>query len=185
MSALSTLPTITTYCTRGDLEAILAVDGIDLRVDDNQGGTVSATEETYVTAAINWATARVNIYLLGRYSATQLAQSYVCNDFTAIIAAHKLARRRGNPAPQSLQESYEESIEMLKQIKANELSLEDVPERTSGSISWRNIHHSRHMLRRNRVQRPISEQTSPQGAGAPTITPDVPADYYGPELYWL
>jgi hypothetical protein len=170
------------YCSQGDVEAILSIEGVESRLDDDQSGTVSPTESGYLNATIiPWATSWVNIYLMGRYDAAMLATSYVANDCTATRAARRLCQRRGNPVPESLAELFKEVQQLLADIKANKLSLEDVPERTSGSISWRNVHHSRHLLRRNRVQQPISERTTP----ARPVTPDLLANYVGPELYWL
>lgn len=171
------------YCTVGDTEAILSVDGVALRLDDTTFGAPTAAERAYLSdIIIPWATSRVNIYLLGRYGAVQLSESYVANDCTAIIATRRLCQRRGNPVPETIMELYKEVMELLVAIKANTLSLEDVPERTSGSIAWSNVHHSRHTLRRNRVQRPISEQTTPVRSES---SPDLLADRVGPEMYWL
>jgi hypothetical protein len=169
------------YCTQGDVEAIYGVAGVSLRLDDDETGVLTAVELAYLNATIiPWATSRVNIYLMGRYDAAALSSSFAVNDFTAIFAALKLSRRRGNPAPEAIKELYDEAVGLLKEIKANQMSLEDVPERTTGSISWRNIHHSRHMLRRNRVERLISERTTP----SMPVTTDLPSEYAGSELYW-
>lgn len=183
MATLSDLqPLEYVYCTQGDVEAELSINGVELRLDDDLSGTVSATElANLVTALIGWATARVNLFLLGRYDAAQLAQSWVVNDITTIFVCYRLCRRRGNPAPSSIVELYQEAKELLQSLKESKLSLEDVAERTSGAPMWRNIHHSRHLLRRNRVQEPISEQTRPDRP----ITTDLPAKFAGPEVYWL
>lgn len=176
----ATAPT-TLYCTQQDVEAILSTDGVQLRLDDDQSGVTDSAESAYMTQYIGWATARLNMYLMGRYDAADLAQSYAVNEFAAIMVAQRICRRRGNPAANSIQELYEESIELLKQIKAGVMGLEDVAERTSGAPFWDNIRHTRHALRRTRVERPISEQTQRQ---QPSVTvDDQSANYVGPEIW--
>ncbi len=171
------------YCTQGDVEAVLSANGLSLSLDDNQTGTLDPTELGYLNDnIIPWATSRVNMYLLGRYDAADLATSFSVNDFTAIFAARRVRTRRGNPCPKSLQEVYEETVELLKDLKSAKLGLEEIAERTSGAIAWHNIHHARYQLRRSRVQSQISERTPGQGLPAST---DLPANYFGAENYWL
>lgn len=179
--ALTSLDSPLELCTQGDVEAVLSADGLTLDLDDDETGANSATELTYLTHFIRWASARLRMYLGGRYDDADLSKSWAVNEMAAIMVAVRCSRRRGNPASESLIEAYGETMELVRQIKAYQMSLEDVAERTSGSISWRNIRHSRHTLRRSRVERPISEGTPPQGK----IVPDLAADYVGPELYWL
>jgi hypothetical protein len=168
------------YCTQGDVEAVLSVEGLSLRMDDDQSGTVVDPEANFNVFA-RWAGGRIKMYLGGRYDDAELARSWAVNEFASIMVAKRYCMRRGNPVPDSIKEAFDETMELLKEIKANQMSLEDVPERTSNSPSYRNIRHSRHTLRRNRVERPISEKTPPQGS----IVVDLAADYVGPELYWL
>lgn len=167
------------YCSQTDVETLLAVDGLSLRLDDDQTGTLSATETAYLTRIIGWVTARLNMYLLGRYDAANLETSFAVNEFAAIMVAQRVSRRRGNPAAKAIQELYEEVIEMLEQIKAGSLGLEDVAERTSGAPFWDNIRHTRHTLRRTRVERPISEKTPRQ---TPPVY-DQSAEWTGPEVW--
>lgn len=170
------------YCTMGDVEAVLSTEGLTLRMDDDEGGTATDAEiEKSYTVFARWAAARIRMYLGGRYDEAELARSWAVNEFASILTAKRCCMRRGNPVPESIKEAFDETMELLKGIKANEMALEDVPERTSNSPSYRNIRHSRHTLRRNRVERPISEQTPSQRP----VVPDLAADYVGPELYWL
>ncbi len=176
----ATAPT-TLYCTQSDVETILSVEGLSLRLDDPQDGVVDAEDLAYLTTFIGWATARLNMYLMGRYDAAELGASFQVNEFCALMVAFRISKRRGNPAPESLKEAYDETIELLKLIKAGSMALEDVAERTSGAPFWDNMRHTRHSLRRTRVERPISEQTPRQ---SPTVTiDDQSANYVGPETW--
>lgn len=151
-----------TYCTADDLEALLSADGSDARIDDDAGGSVSATEEGYRTKAVNWATARVNFFCLSRYAAADLAQSWLVNNWCVICAAYWLAKRRGNPSPGSLAELYDEAVEDMKLVHSGAYEISDIAQRNISWPAWSNVRVDvLYSLRRIRVERPISDQSSP------------------------
>lgn len=150
-----------TYCTEDDINALLGVDGVTGRLDDDDSGTVSAAEDLYLTAAINWATSKVNLYCLGFYEALDLSTSFIVNQWATVIACHWLSSRRGNPAPGSFKELYEETIKDLERIKSAEYQIPDIGYRTAAWPWWSNIRvdHS-NPVRKVRVERPISEKSA-------------------------
>lgn len=165
-----------TYTTRADIEAILSFDGAQGRLDDDSSGALSASEQGFVTKAISWATARVNLYLLGRYAASDLATSWIVNQWSTIVACYWLCCRRGNPAAGSIKDLYEETMEDLKLIRSGEGQLPDVALRTAAWPAWSNVRIDiLYRLRKARVERPLSERRG----GAPDYQQhrDIGADF--------
>ena len=66
---------MTTYCTKSDLEAIWPPAELLASVDDDTSGTLSATEEGYITRAIERAANHINSRLAVRYEPADLAVS--------------------------------------------------------------------------------------------------------------
>ncbi len=58
------------YCTEADIEALLSVEGKENQVDDAGTGTLTVTEQGYITQARAYATEQCNFYLLPRYEAS-------------------------------------------------------------------------------------------------------------------
>src|SRR5262249_39802752 len=110
------------YTSRSWLESLLSIEGVNLRLDDDQSGVVETSpEENYLTyQGINIATARVNGYCLQIYDALQLANSWEVWDWATIVGARWICSRRCNPIPESIMELYEEAITELKEIRANQ-----------------------------------------------------------------
>lgn len=151
------------YCTRADVEAILSQEGVELRLDDDGSGQVASTELARLTTqGINYASSRVNFYCLAKYEASELAKSWLVNEWATIIAARWLCSRRGNSPPESLENLYEQVLEDLKGIRSDEAQIPDIGPRDAAWPAWSNISFdTRYQLRRLRVERPISEQTTP------------------------
>jgi phage gp36-like protein len=151
-----------TYTTEEDCQAILSIEGETARVDDlNNGQPLSPIEQNYVnTYAINWATARCNFYLMGRYNDSDLATSWTVNQWCTILACKWLCSRRGNPVPNSIQDLYEDTIKDLEQVRSGLVDIPDLGLRTAAWPAWSNIRVPIWgNLRKARVERPISEQT--------------------------
>lgn len=146
-----------TYCTAADVEMLLSEDGTTGRLDDDESGTRNSAESAFLTQAIYWATARCNLYL-SAYPAPDLANSWLVNQWCAILAAHTVSVRRGNPAAGSLEQLREEALEDLKMVRAGSYQLPDVAPRTGAWPKWSNVTVSvLHHIRKVRVERPISE----------------------------
>lgn len=162
------------FCQQSDIEDVLSVDGLSLRLDDNNDGAVDATEQGRVTRSIYYATSRLGMYL-SRYNAADLQQSQVVTEWAAIFATRWLCNRRGNGVPSGIQEAYDEAMLEIKEVQAGRMDLMEVAAREVPWFAWSNCRVSAaYRLRRIRVERPISEKT-------PTTYPqtrDIQADYY-------
>lgn len=152
------------YATADDVVAILSTDGLVGRLDDDESGTNSAGETAYLTKAIAWATARVNLFCLGKHAAQSLSESWTVNLWCSVIAAYFVSCRRGNPPAGSLGEMYEMTMEDLKAVKTGELTLADTATRDSAFPGWANVSAPSlyHRFKRLRVQVPISGRKGDQ-----------------------
>ena len=109
---------VQTYCTKTDIEAIWPPAELLASVDDDGGGTLSATELGYIDRAIERAANFINSRLELRYQLYDLAGNTWCRDANAAIAAYWLATRRGDPAPAHLQQQYDAYVAALTDIAA-------------------------------------------------------------------
>jgi len=114
---------MTTYCTAADLEAVWAPNLILASVDDDESGTLSPAEEAHIERAIERAAGRMNAILEVRYSLASLAGNAWCRDANAAIAVYLLAIRRGEPAPQSLQEQHDAYFAELLEVAAGRVNV--------------------------------------------------------------
>jgi len=151
----------TTYCTQADIEALLSVTGVESRVDDDAGGSLSATETGYITSAIQWATAKVNDFCLALYTAADLATSWVINEVAIVLAAKWLSIRRGNPSPGSIADACKEAMERLEKIRNGGHPLADIGQRNAAWPAWSNVRvDPLNIVKKVRVERPISEPSA-------------------------
>lgn len=111
------------YCSRADIDAIWSSAAVTRSADDDQDGTLSATELGYIDLAIERAANRMNACLEMRYVLSQLASNTWCRDCNAAISALLLATRRGNPAPDHIQEQYESFLSDLAEVRAGRLKV--------------------------------------------------------------
>lgn len=112
-----------TYCTKTDIEAIWPPAELLASVDDDGGGTLSATELGYIDRAIERAANFINARLEMRYRLSDLAANTWCRDANAALAAFWLSTRKGDPAPAQLQQQYEAYVAALVEIAAGRLKL--------------------------------------------------------------
>ena len=92
-------PPMQTYCTKTDIEAIWPPASLLASVDDDSTGTLSATEDGYITRAIERAANLINSRLAMRYKLADLAANTWCRDANAAIAAYWLSTRRSGTRP--------------------------------------------------------------------------------------
>jgi phage gp36-like protein len=129
----------TTYCTKADIEAIWPPASLLASVDDDASGTLSATEDGYITRAIERAAGHINSRLAVRYDLASLATSAWCRDANAAIAAYFLANRRGVAIPAHLQQQYDAYLQTLDEIAAGRLRVPDAPETDANTPSVTNF----------------------------------------------
>ena len=90
-----------------------------------------ATEEGYITRAIERAAEHINSRLEVRYVLADLAANIWCRDANAAIAAFFLATRRGAAAPAHLQQQYDAYLATLDEIAAGRLSVPEPAKATT------------------------------------------------------
>lgn len=117
-----------TYCTKTDIEAIWPPAELLASVDDDATGTLSATEEGYITRAIERAANHINARLETRYRLADLAGNAWCRDANVALAAYWLATRRGDPAPDHLEQQYDAYLTTLAEIALRKLKVPEVRE---------------------------------------------------------
>lgn len=151
------------YCSTDDLRELLSAEAVDLRLDDDEDGTLEPIDDSILVRAINQATARVNRYCRGRYDPEQLAQSWEVNEWTTIIAARWLCTRRCQSVPRGIAELYDECVKAMELVKSGQHAIEDIGGRNVDWPAWSNSRvDQRYLLRKIRVQRPLSEGTPTQ-----------------------
>src|SRR3954470_23334715 len=120
--------TTQTYCTQSDIEAIWPPADVLASVDDDASGTLSATEQGYITRAIERAANYLNSRLELRYRLTDLANNTWCRDANVAIAAYWLSTRRGAAAPAQLQQQYDTYTAQLADIAAGRMKVPQQPD---------------------------------------------------------
>ena len=151
------------YASRLSIEAILSTEGVEFRLDDDQSGTESATESTFLTTyAIGIATGRVDLFCGSRYQPSDLVNSWPVWHWGTIIAARWLCSRRANPNPDSILMMYDEVMEDLKDVQRGVLSIPDASPRDETWPAWSNVIVDQRYWSeaKVRVQRFISERDS-------------------------
>ena len=110
-----------------------------------------------------YATAQVKSYCCGRYNDSDLKNSWSVNRWTTILATRWVAKRRFNPAPQSIESDYVEAMQELREVRAGQLNIEDIGTRTAGWPFLSNLTlDDRMTYRKVRVEPAISEPTVTQ-----------------------
>lgn len=150
----------TLYCARSDLELKLSAYGVEGALDDQADGNEDGDGSSMVLQAIRHGTNRVNLFLLGKYSATELALSPIACEWAVIKACCWLVTRRGNPCPASLAQECLDVEALMKEIRDGEALLPDAAPRVTGLPSHTNIRIDRnYRYGKQRVIRPESDQT--------------------------
>jgi len=117
-----------TYCTKTDIEAIWPPASLLASVDDDASGTLSATEDGYITRAIERAANFINSRLEARYRLTDLVGNTWCRDVNAAIAAYWLSNRRGAAVPAHLQQQYDAYVATLAEIALGKMKVPEARE---------------------------------------------------------
>lgn len=118
----------TTYCVKSDIEAIWPPASLLASVDDDATGTLSATEDGYITRAIERGANFLNARLELRYRLSDLAGNAWCRDANAALAAYWLSTRKGSAAPAQLQQQYDAYVAALVDIALGKAKVPEVRE---------------------------------------------------------
>lgn len=163
----------TVYTSRADVEDLLSVIAVNLRVDDNASGIITSDEEARVTRSTYVGTAFVNRYCIQRYEEAQLATSWSVWHWATVRAAFWLCCRRGNPIPGSLAQLMKETVDELKEVAARRMPVDDLGDRNIMQAAWSNVRlDGRYSVRQLRFQRALSDRT-------PRLLPSDKIDYLG------
>jgi hypothetical protein len=123
---------------------------------------VSAMEQARVNKGIMWSTSRVSLYCQPRYDPADLATSWVVNQWTAVMAAGWVRKRRANPLPGTLKAEIDEAMTELRLVRAGSIQIPDIGLRNPDFPAYSNMRvDQRYWLKVLRVQRPISSQSDP------------------------
>lgn len=105
-------------------------------------------------------TSKVKLYCNARYDDSQLVLSGTVCDWAALCAAKFLCTRRAQGCPKSIAADYEEALEEMRMVQADQLSIEDIGTRGADWPTVTNvIVQPGYDGMRARVQPNISEQT--------------------------
>jgi phage gp36-like protein len=132
-----TLQVINTYCSDQDVQTALSIAGWTAMLDDNEDGTVSATEDLRMDDALVRASERCNEFLYDRYDPLQLANSNAVHMYATDIASYYLCNSVGREAPNSVTDRYETAMEMLERYHSGDLRLPGIPQR-GPALAWSN-----------------------------------------------
>lgn len=119
------------FCTQSDMEYVLSVIGLQLAIDDDRSGTITATpDSTYLADCIAFASAEAVSYISRRYSVASMQQSDALREAVAVRASVRARRHMTNPLPESLSEWSDEVLEWYKNIREMKADLGLIPERS-------------------------------------------------------
>jgi len=85
------------YSSRAEVEAIWSIEGLDVRLDDDDDGTVGSIEEERLILCIAEATDDINGFATHQYDPSVLLGSRTVRRWASYMAASALSGRRGNP----------------------------------------------------------------------------------------
>lgn len=121
--------TTQTYCQREDLEAIWSPAAVLRAASDSGNSELGHEEEAIIAHTIARAANKMNASLEMRYPLADLANNSWCRDCNAMLAVYLLATRRGNLAPDQIQEQYEQFLSDLEEIRRGWMKVPQVGDR--------------------------------------------------------
>lgn len=111
--------------SRAEVESIFSQVGVDLRLDDDQDGTLTPLEEDRLMDAMEDAEDTFMMYAQSRYTLDAMAVSRWARRRCSWLAANRLSRRRANP-PQFVVEQ-EETLAELELVRNGVLAIPGAP----------------------------------------------------------
>lgn len=167
------MPTASTlFTSRGDMQSLLGLCGVDLKINDSETTVISPVEEGYLNWCISAASSRVSLFLANRYSPQVLLQVPMVIWWATVISCYMLSMRRCNTAAGSLQAMYESAMKDLSDASTGMVQLGGVPSLATPGISMSNVRMDpTWAFKTMRVEQQISANT-------PTRAPVI-VDIYG------
>lgn len=108
------------YCSLSDVQNVLSEDGVMRRTDDDPEDVLDSGE---VTAVIQTASSRIDMFLLQRYDTSALNSNDWVKWCCAYLSSCLLSKRRGNPCPESIAAECQQYIDWLKEIRDGVMNL--------------------------------------------------------------
>lgn len=127
-----------TFCTRADVERRLSAEGVRSRLDVDQDGAVSASEELAMTDAISDASETLLYYLWAKYDPTILGQSAWVNRRAVDYATYVLAGLAAETIPDSIWKRVQEAERLLLEIRDGPGMVPLLPLRRGLAPVWSN-----------------------------------------------
>lgn len=115
---------LTPYCSEADMQAYFSQNGITAFADNDGDGT---EDPGVVTGCISQSTQKIANSVFMWYDPASLVGNVAVNRWAFVIATLFLCRHRGNTAPQSVLDDYNETISELNGIKSGEDKLYGQP----------------------------------------------------------
>lgn len=152
---------------RTGIERVLGRLGVDVRLDVDATSVVSAAEEAQLTFAAQYGTEFVYNRAGGRYSMTQLVNSWEVYWWASAIAAHLLSFYRVGAIPAVLQWEFERVEAILMDVMNGVYRLFSLASRSGTGVALDNMRlDPRFAYKQLRVETTISDgprvQLSPQ-----------------------
>lgn len=143
-----------TYTSVAEIRRIYSTDAVNLRLDDDDDGYVSPTDDVY-TDLVYEATDMVNLYCEQWYDPSDMAENSWVRRQATWIACYLLSQRRGNPSQYG--KRYEEIVGLLEKVQAGQLQIPRLPHRADFTPAVSNFRvDDRFQVRKTRVQPTIS-----------------------------
>lgn len=108
---------VQTYCVRSDIEAVMGVEGVIACIDDDQDGSESLLEASYVTACIERAAVRINGLVQYQYVLSQLVGNDYLKQVNVYLAILYLRTRRNNAPDPFIEQMVEQYMRELNEIR--------------------------------------------------------------------
>lgn len=124
------------YCTATNVKTLLSTEGLASMMDDQDQSRYTADIEQI----IDWASARVDQFLLPRYP-NSLANSVWVNWATTVLATRQFAIRRLNGSTASLDADYEFILKELGEIRDGTSDLAGIQSNSLGTPGVRNFRY--------------------------------------------
>lgn len=126
------------WCTQLEIEDLMSANGLSVSTNDTQGNSVS--DPTIVANAIERGQSKLAQYLTQKYDTSTITSANVWIKWaTATFAAIEIMRRKGGVVPPGLQETYEEILEGLRDVKNGPGLIPDLSQRTTPGMAVSNV----------------------------------------------
>lgn len=108
---------VQTYCTRDDIEALIGPPSVDVGLDRDQDGALSAYEDSLVDTAISNAALKINNMVRHQYKLSDVTNNEWLTYANAVLALNAIRGMGGNPSEPSVTDEYQEVMDILREVR--------------------------------------------------------------------